>query len=160
MEVVGQERRFFPCIGVHGPIPVRVIAPKRRIGEGRDELAVGSADHGTAHMVEMQMCQKHVGDVFPREPDLRQTRVQAVSPMQVVVAEKFLRLFVANAAIDENQAVLHLHQQGAHGPRAQILAVCRVGPGPKLLGNNPKHGPAVQFEIPGVNRVKAHGGKV
>jgi hypothetical protein len=80
--------------------------------------------------------------------------------MQVVVAEEFLRLFVPNAAVDEHQAITDFDEQGAHGPRAQILAVCRVGSGPKLLGHHSKHGPAVQFEIPGVNRVKAHGGKV
>ena len=83
-----------------------------------------------------------------------------VRPVQMVVAEEFFRLLVPNAAVDEHQAVADFDKEGTHGPRAQILAVRRVGRGPKLLGHHPKHGSAVQFEIPGVNRVKAHGGKV
>ena len=68
LQVVVQERRFLPGVGIHGPIPVRVVAPIRRIGEGGDQLPIGPPHHSTSDVVEMQVCQEHVGDVVLENP--------------------------------------------------------------------------------------------
>ena len=86
--------------------------------------------------------------------------VQRVFAMQVVVAEEFLGLLVADAAVDQNQPRIDFHQERAHRPGAEVLGIGGIGPRPKLLWNHPKHRAAIQLEIPGVNRVQSHGVKV
>lgn len=86
--------------------------------------------------------------------------VQAVVPVEVVMAEELLGLFLTNAAIDEHPSAADLYEERPHGPCAEVQVVGRIGTGPKLLGNHPKHGPTIQLEIPCMDRVKAHGRKV
>ena len=68
--------------------------------------------------------------------------------MQVVMAEEFLRLLVPNAAVDEHQAVADFDKQGAHGPRAQILAVAGLVLDQSCLGTTPNMAPPSSLKFP------------
>ena len=159
-EVFGQKRRFLAGIGFHGPLPMRFVGPIGGVGKAGDEHAIGTSVHGPSHVVEVQVGQEHVGDVLTCKACRVQASIQGMVAMQVVMAEELLRLFVPNATIHKHEAIADFHQQRTHGPCAQILGIRRIGPRPKLLGHHPKHRPAIQFEIPGVNRVQTHGAKV
>ena len=159
-QVLGEERRFLTGIGFQGPLPMRVVGPVGGVGEGGHKHAVAATNHAAAHMVKVQVGEEDVGDVLSGKPGLAQATIQRVFAMQVVVAEEFLGLLVADAAVDQNQPRIDFHQKRAHRPGTEVLGIGGIGPRPKLLWNHPKHRAAIQLEIPGVNRVQSHGVKV
>jgi hypothetical protein len=55
------------------------------------------------------------------------------------MTEKFLTLFVTDAAINQDQPVPLFNQQTTHSPGTQIIVVRRVGVVPDYFRNHPKH---------------------
>ena len=159
-QIFSQERGFFSWVGGHGPLPVVGVGPIRGIGKGGPELAIGQSLDGPADVVEVQVGEKHICDVFSGTARRGQSLVQAVVPVEVVMAEELLGLFLTNAAIDEHPSAADFYEERPHGPCAEVQVVGRIGAGPKLLGDDPKHGSTIQLEIPCMDRVKAHGRKV
>ena len=98
-DVFAQEAGFFARIGVGGPVPMACVGPVAGVGKGRPEL-VAVARHGSAHVVKVQMRQKHVGDVVAVKPVCGQTAVEGRIAVQVVVAEEFFVLLGADSGVD------------------------------------------------------------
>lgn len=71
--------------------------------------------------------------------------------MKIIMGEKFLVLFIANAIVNENQPVAIFHQQTPQSPGAQIPLIGRVELIPDGLGNYAKHGTPIEFEIAGID---------
>ena len=108
-------------------------------------------------MVEVQMGEEHIGDVIAGEAELLQGTFQRVGSVQVVVPEELRILLVADAIVDQGEAIAVLHQQAAHGPGAQVVGIGRVFGAPQRFGDHPEHGTAIQLEEPRVDRVQLHG---
>ena len=72
------------------------------------------------------------------------------------MAEELLGLFLTNAAIDEHPSAADLYEERPHGPCAEVQVVGRIGAGPKLLGNHPKHSAPVKFKMTCIDRKKVH----
>jgi hypothetical protein len=63
--------------------------------------------------------------------------------MQMVMAQKFFILFGTNAIVNQHQLFAILYQQAAHGPRAQVVGIGRIGFLPNGFGYYAKHGTAI-----------------
>ena len=131
------------------------MGPVAGVGKGRAQL-VAVARHGSAHVVKMQMRQKHVGNVVAVEPVGRQTPVERRVAVQVVVAEELFVLLGPDARVDEGQAVAVFDEQAAHRPGTQVVRVGGVGALPERLGHDAKHGAPVELEKARFNGVQLH----
>ena len=85
---------------------MRVVGPVGGVGEGGNEHVVTATNHATAHMVKVQVGEENIGDVLLGKPGFAQAAIQGMFAMQVVMAEKFLGLLVADATIDQNQPLI------------------------------------------------------
>ena len=88
-----------------------VVGPIRGIGKRGNQHAIVSPDHSATHMVKVQMGEEHIGDVFASKSRGLQAAVERMVSVKVIVAEELFTLFVANAAVDEDETVLHLHEK-------------------------------------------------
>ena len=66
-EVLFQKRSLLPWVGPESPFVVEFIAPVGGVGKGRYEGAVRRPGNGAADVVEVEVRQEDVGDVFGAE---------------------------------------------------------------------------------------------
>jgi hypothetical protein len=72
------------------------------------------------------------------------------------VAEKFRILLIANAIVDQDQAVAVFHQQTAHSPGTQIILIGRIAALPERFRNYAKHSATIQLKKSGIYYVQVH----
>ena len=77
------------------------ITPVGSVFKSRNQFPV-FPDDTSATMVEMQVCEEHIGYIIADETMGSQRFIQAVVPVQVIMPEEFFILFIAHAIVDEN----------------------------------------------------------
>src|ERR1051325_10209444 len=79
---------------------------------------------------------------------------EVIVAMEIVVAEKLFALLISNSVIHKNEVIAIFYQKAPHSPIAKIIFVGRIFLIPQDLGDNAKHGTAIQFEIAGIYHMK------
>jgi len=97
-------------------------------------------------MIEMQMCQQHIRNIFPAETMFCKRLVQGVIPMQMIMPQEFCILFVANAIVHKDELTAFFYQKATHGPGAEIVLVGGMHLIPHAPGDDTMHGASIQFE--------------
>lgn len=149
---------FFAAVGVGGPFELLAAGPVSGIGESQLETGfVAVPVDASPAMVEMHMCDDHIGDVFGLVASCFEGVFEGSFTVEVVVFEPFFVLFVADAVVDKDTAVAIHYQQAAHGPVAEVVFVAGIYFLPEHFGHYAKHGAAVEFQVSGVDRNELHG---
>jgi hypothetical protein len=76
--------------------------------------------------------------------------------MQVIIAEKFIVLFVTDPRINQDKPFTIFYQQAPKSPGTKIIRICRIRFIPDGLRYYTKHGTPIEFEKAGVDCVQLH----
>ena len=74
--------------------------------------------------------------------------------MEVIVAEEFFTLLIADSCIHQDQPVSLLNKQRAHGPATHISFIGWIRAAPKALGHHAEHGATVEPKVAGFDPVQ------
>lgn len=149
-EIVVYEGRLFALVGMAGPFVVQAVGPIDGVGKSRYGLTLFGPFDSAASMIEMEVCEENIGDVFGLEAMFLEGADEGVFSVRLKKVEKFIAFFIAHSSVYEDISVFVLHQQATHGPGAEVVVVGRIEFLPDSFGHNAKHGAAVQFEKAGV----------
>jgi hypothetical protein len=121
----------------------------RSIDKGRLFGACFVSNHGSAHMIKMQVRQDQIGDVFGFVSGGIQATHERIRPVQFVMPKELFTLLAPNACIDQYDFIGRFNEQAAHGPIAEIVLVGGVQLVPNAFGYGSEHGPAIKLKITG-----------
>lgn len=155
--ILAQERSLLTRIRLCCPLPVFGIAPEAGISKGRTIARfVFIPLYRATTMVEMQVGEKHIGNLRTVIAGHLQSFIEVAITMQIVVGEEFFILLIAHAGVDKNEAIPAFYQQAAHGPGAKVALIGRVERLPERFRHHAEHGAAVELEMPGVDHAEFH----
>ena len=118
-----------------------------RVRKSGHQKSFGVSLDRSSYMVEMQMRQKNICNIWDTETQCIEILLQTILPVEVVVAEEFFALLVADSCIHQDQSVSLLNKQRAHGPATHISFIGWIRAAPKALGHHSEHSASIQFEI-------------
>jgi hypothetical protein len=128
-------------------IPMHFVAPVNGIFKGSFVTAAVFVPFDTSTaMIEMQMGKHYIGYIVSVKPEIGQRLVQTGFAVQVIIAKKLIRLFVADSVVDQYQSVSILYQKTTHRPVAHVVFVSRIQFVPDTFGYHSEHRAAIEFK--------------